>query len=146
VTLAIFAALQIAMPLWIRPNLFPASHRTLAITAQTPAAVYQTNSPHTFTYTLAAEGLPGQPDAWIQSSAATNAEGHPVSNILPADCSPQSSSASFAKCLTDHGIRLGVSYQPASRYWPLQAAETGIYLILSLLLIGYCFRRIRHLA
>jgi hypothetical protein len=26
VTLAIFAAVQIAMPLWIRPNLFPADH------------------------------------------------------------------------------------------------------------------------
>ena len=51
----------------------------------------------------------------------------------------------LAKCLTNQGIRLGVTYQPASRYWPLQGAETGIFLVLSLALIGYCFRRISRL-
>jgi ABC-type transport system involved in multi-copper enzyme maturation permease subunit len=150
VTLAIFAALQIAMPLWIRPNLLPASHTTVAITNNTTLNLYKTGSPHTFTYTLAADGgLPGQPEAWIRSSGATDATGHPVSTVPPTACSPAASSGgpgpSLAKCLTRQGIRLGVAYQPDSRYWPLQGAETGIYLVLSLALIGYCFRRIRRL-
>ena len=69
VTLAIFAALQIAMPLWIRPNLLPASHTTTAITNDTTLNLYKSGSPHKFTYTLAADGgLPGQPEAWIRSS------------------------------------------------------------------------------
>jgi hypothetical protein len=146
VTLAIFAAIQIAMPLWIRPNLLPASHTTVAITSNTAANIYTTNSPHIFTYTLAAnDGLPGQPEAWIRSSGATDAAGHSITTILPSNCSPESSSASLAQCLSTHGIRLGVTYQPASHYWPLQSAETGIYLILSVALIGYCFRRIHRL-
>ena len=150
VTLAIFAALQIAMPLWIRPNLLPASHTTTAITNDTTLNLYKGGSPHKFTYTLAADGgLPGQPEAWIRSSGATDSTGHPVSTVLPSACSPAASSGGpgpgLAKCLASQGIRLGVTYQPASRYWPLQGAETGIYLVLSLALIGCCFRRIRRL-
>jgi len=148
VTLAIFAAVQIAMPLWIRPNLLPASHTTSTITDDTPSSLRRTDSPHIITYTLAAGGLPGQPEAWIQSSGATDTKGHPVSTVLPSACSAargSGSSEDLAKCLTSQGIRLGVTYQPASRYWPLQGAETGIFLVLSLVLIGYCFRRISRL-
>jgi len=146
VTLAIFAALQIAMPLWVRPNLFPASHTTVAITGDTTLNLYRTNSPHTFTFTLAAEGIPGQPWAWIRSSGAADAAGHPVSTVVPSACSPAASSsgpgAALANCLTSRGMRIAVAYQPASRYWPLQWAETGIYVALSLALAGYCFRRL----
>jgi hypothetical protein len=42
--------------------------------------------------------------------------------------------------------RIAVTYQPASRYWPFQWAETGIYLVLSLALAGYCFRRLSRLS
>src|SRR6202044_2829674 len=79
VTLAIFAAVQIAMPLWIRPNLFPASHTTIAINFNgSTLNLYKTDSPHTFTFALATDdGLPGQPQAWIRSSGAARAAGHP---------------------------------------------------------------------
>ena len=148
VTLAIFVAVQIAMPLWIRPNLLPASHTTIAVADATTQGIRQTDSPHIFTYILAAGSLPGQPEAWITSSGAADTKGHPVSTVLPSACSAVGSSGNsedFAKCLTNQGIRLGVTYQPASRYWPLQGAETGIFLVLSLALIGYCFRRISRL-
>jgi hypothetical protein len=36
-------------------------------------------------------------------------------------------------------IREVISYQPASRYWPLQMIETGIFLALALALAGFCF-------
>ena len=151
ITLAIFAALQIATPLWIRPNLFPASHTTLPIAfSDTTLNLYTANSAHTFTYSLAtADGLPGQPEAWIRSSGAADAAGHPVSTV-PSACTPAASSGgpgpAFAKCLTSQGIRIAVAYQPASRYWPLQCTETGIYLLLSLALAGYCFRRLSRLS
>jgi len=149
VTLAIFAALQIAMPLWIRPNLFPASHTTVAITSGTTLNLFRTDSPHTFTFTLATDGLAGQPGAWIRSSGAVGA-GHPVSTVVPSACSPAASSGgpgpALANCLTSRGIRIAVTYQPASRYWPLQWTETGIYLVLSLALAGYCFRRLSRLS
>ena len=37
------------------------------------------------------------------------------------------------------GIREVVSYQPASRYWPIQLIETGIFLVLALGLAWSCF-------
>jgi hypothetical protein len=151
VTLAIFAAVQIAMPLWIRPNLFPASHTTVAITGDSTLNLYKTGSPHTFTFTLAAyDGLPGQPEAWIRSSGAADAVGHPVGTVVPSACSAAAISGgpgpALASCLTSRGIRIAVTYQPASRYWLFQLTETGIYLGLSLALAGYCFRRLSRLS
>ena len=151
VTLAIFAAFQIAVPLWIRPNLFPASHTTVAIAYSDTTLNLYTASRHTFTFTLATDdGLPGQPGAWIRSSGAADAAGHPVSAVVSSACSPAAISGGpgpgLANCLTSRGIRIGVAYQPASRYWPLQCSETGIYLVLSLALAGYCFRRLSRLS
>ena len=148
VTLAIFAAVQFAMPLWIRPNLLPASHTISTITDDTTFSLLQGDSPHILTYTLAAGSLTGQPEAYIESSDPTDTKGHPVSTVLPSACLPAANSPNFepvAKCLTNQGIRLDVTYQPASRYWPLQGAETGVFFVLSLALIGYCFRRITRL-
>ena len=151
-TLAIFAALQIAMPLWIRPNLFPASHTTVPIAfGNSTLNLYSAGSPHAFTSSLAADdGLAGQPEAWIRSSGAADAAGHPVSSAVPSACVPAAISsgpgAALANCLSSRGIRIAVVYQPASRYWPLQWTETGIYLVLSLALAGYCFRRLRCLS
>jgi hypothetical protein len=49
-------------------------------------------------------------------------------------------------CLASHGVRIAVTYQPASRYWPFQWTETGIYLALALALAGYSFRRLGRIS
>src|SRR3984957_1364536 len=150
VTLAIFAAVQIAMPLWIRPNLFPASHAVVSVSSETTLNLYRTDSAHTFTFTLATDGLTGQPGAWIRSSGAADAAGHLVSTVVPSACSPAASRSgpgpALANCLASRGLRIAVTYQPASRDWPLQWTETGIYLVLSLALAGSCFRRLSRLS
>ena len=53
-------------------------------------------------------------------------------------------SNTFIPCLASHGIRMAVTYQPASRYWALQWCETGAFLTLALGLGGLCFSRIRR--
>jgi hypothetical protein len=56
-------------------------------------------------------------------------------------------SGSSQACLSALGqlhLRLVVTYQPASRYWPLQWAEMSIYLVLALVLAGFCFWWIRR--
>ena len=139
VTLAIFAAVQIATPLWIRPNLFPPDHTTVAIGRDLS---FTSGSQGTFQLTTGS--LAGQPEAWILSSGAVDAAGHPVSTT-PSACAQavlNGASSDALDCLTSHGIRIAVTYQPASRYWALQWTETGIYLVLALALAGYCFRRI----
>jgi hypothetical protein len=42
--------------------------------------------------------------------------------------------------------QLTVTYQPASRYWPLQACEAAIALALALALAVLCGWKIRRLA
>ena len=51
-------------------------------------------------------------------------------------------SPKWDNCLASHGIRVVASYQPVSRYWPLQLTETGLFLALALALTGLCFWRL----
>ncbi len=139
-TLAVFAAVQVAAPLWIRPHLFPPRHATAALTSFTalPTRIGPDGS-----FAFDAQFLPGQPGAWILSAGAVNAAGQPVSTS-PAACRSlaQSTGPGWTQCLASHGIRVGVTYQPASRYWALQGTETAIYLALAAALAGFCFWRL----
>jgi hypothetical protein len=160
VTLAIFAALQVAMPLWVRPNLAPPDHTVIPVTSLAPAGPAQAG-PGGDTFTLYALDIPGQPGAWLLSSGPVNAAGQAISTT-PAACAsvgtgpgggpqgnaflPGQGPAAFVACLGHHGIREAITYQPASRYWRFQLTETAIYLALALALAGCCFRRLSRLS
>jgi hypothetical protein len=161
VTLAVFAALQVAMPLWVRPNLAPADRTVIPVTSLGGAGPSQTG-PGGDTFTLYALNIPGQPGAWLLSSGPVNAAGQATSTT-PAACTsvggtglsagaqgrafpPGQGPAAFVDCLGRHGIREAITYQPAGRYWRFQATETAIYLALALTLAGYCFRRLSRLS
>ncbi|HUB37841.1 MAG TPA: ABC transporter permease [Streptosporangiaceae bacterium] len=136
VTLAIFAAAQIAMPLRIRPHLIPPA-RTIA---SGPSFV---QSAGVNLGNLTATVVPGQPGAWIISSGAINAAGQPVTTV-PAPCipPPPAKPPDPGHCMDSRGIREAITYQPASRYWPFQWIETGIFLALALVLAAFCFWRL----
>jgi hypothetical protein len=140
VTLVIFAAIQIAMPLAVRPRLLPPDHLTIPVSSASDLA-FNNNSRGAFN--LNADALSGQPGAWILSSGAVDSAGHPVI-VAPAACMQAVTGAGPAaiQCLASHGVRIGVSYQPASRYWAFEATETGIFLVLALALAGLCFWRL----
>jgi len=132
VTLAIFALVQIPMPLWIRGNIIPPGQTITTIDAA------QVNY-GSFT----ASAVPGQPAAWVVSSHAIDAAGRPVT-AMPASCVPSFSPSTGYKgdpgqCMDKLGIREVVDYQPASRYWPIQLIETGIFLALALAFAGFSF-------
>jgi hypothetical protein len=134
VTLAIFAVAQAPMPLWVRADIIRPAQTITTV----DAAGVNFGS-------LTASDVPGQPEAWVVSSYAINAAGQHVTT-LPASCFPQTASAKFngdpGQCMDKLGIREVVSYQPASRYWPLQLIETGIFLALALALAWFCFWRL----
>ena len=133
VTLAIFAAAQLAMPLGVRPHLIPPD-RTIA-TIESVDLDFGS---------LTATVVPGRPGAWILSSGAVNAAGQPVSN-LPAACQAAIAGlkpSSPSLCMESRGFREAITYEPASRYWPLQGIETGIFGALALALAGFCFWRL----
>jgi ABC-type transport system involved in multi-copper enzyme maturation permease subunit len=138
ITLAIFAAAQLAMPLLVRPHLIPPAHTTASIYASD--LVYGS---------LTADVVPGHPNAWILSSQALDPVGQPASAI-PAACNNANangekggtSAITPAQCMQNRGYREAISYLPTSRYWPLQWIETGIFLVLALALAGFCFWRL----
>jgi hypothetical protein len=74
---------------------------------------------------------------------------------LPASCQalvptgqPVKGSASSGNtlysCLQGHGWRGFVTYQPASRWWPFQGIETGIYLLLAAALVAVAIVIVRR--
>ena len=141
VTLVIFAAAQVAMPLWVRPHLIPPD-RTIAAIGPVPGD----NQAVGLDYgNLTAVAVPGQPGAWIISSGAINPAGQQVTT-LPATCAGAAGAKadSPGQCLNSQGYREAISYEPASRYWPLQWIETGIFLGLALGLAGCCFWRLNR--
>jgi len=136
VTLAIFAAAQVAMPLWVRPHLIPPDRTVVSGPSLVTSAGVNLGN-------LTATIVPGQPGAWITSSGAIASGGQRVSTV-PAACvpPPPAKPPDPGRCLGSRGIREAITYQPASRYWPLQWIETGIFLALSLALAGVCFWRL----
>ena len=102
---------------------------------------------------------PGQ--AWVLAQGAVSQTGRVVPTgwgdlypALPASCrqllpgtpgakSDASLNAVFS-CMRAHGWRGFATYQPASRYWPFQGIEAGIYLLLAAALIAGTFAIIRR--
>ena len=61
---------------------------------------------------------------------------------IPAACRQALASVdpnAVASCVTAHGYRGYLIYQPASRFWAFQGIETGIYAVLAAALLGVTF-------
>lgn len=155
-----FAAVRLAVTQWVRPHLFTPAHINLPTDAAPhghlalgPDASYQ------------AVGNPHIPNAWVLSSRMVDNAGHlatprTVHRFIQAACPnpparpPRTAplkNAHAARVFGDHCIQrisahfhLAVTYQPATRYWPLQLTETAIYLGLALILAGLSFWLLRQ--
>jgi ABC-type transport system involved in multi-copper enzyme maturation permease subunit len=149
VTLGVFIAVQLAMPLAVRPHVVPPVSETVTITP-TNLAKFGVNGGENQIDKLRVAEPSG---AWVLSNDTVDSGGRTVQPpawlvdcVLPpgADGLPPAAwQRCFAK-LADQGYRQQVTYQPADRFWTLQAAEVGIYLALSALLTGLCIRWTRH--
>jgi hypothetical protein len=146
VTLAVFTAVIIAFPIWVRPHLIPPVRATstlsLASIANMPG-VGASNGHLSLTPGSAA----APPGAWfISSSQLTTPDGRASSTEPAGPCGAPPSPAAAQACndyIESLHLRQTVTYQPASRYWAFQWVETAIYLTLALTLAGLCFLRIR---
>lgn len=138
VTLVVFAAVQLVMPLWIRPHLVPPRQ---SVAALNPALIdeFTTTNGGQMTVT-AGVNLPG---AWVIANQTVDAAGQVFTGPAPPAC--LSNTASMQACQASVGrlhLRQLVTYQPASRYWAFQWYETGIFAVLAIALAGLCFWRI----
>jgi ABC-type transport system involved in multi-copper enzyme maturation permease subunit len=134
VTLALFTAVIIAFPIWVRPHLIPPARTTSALSLASVAVTGYSNG-HLLLTTNTATGRPG---AWVISSQVTTPDGRAASSEPAGPCG-----ASSARACNDYieslHLRQTVTYQPASRYWAFQWIETAIYLALALALARVCF-------
>jgi hypothetical protein len=155
VTLAAVAAVQIVMPLTLRPHLVAPVQTNVTITATNVRGLFLSGPDPTTAQVARIAVEAGGPGDWMLSNRTVNAAGQVV-GVLPSwvrECGPQppgaakatprSAQACFTR-LADEGYRQRVTYQPASHFWALQWREMGILLAVALLLTGFCFWRIRR--
>jgi hypothetical protein len=157
-----FIAVQIAVPILVRPHLIAPERTTVAITTSNVDGFMWSNDE------MRVSVNPPDADAWMLSNQTVDASGNAVRN-LPADivavCEPPrptdapapgsdvkvrvSGPAFKQTCLStiaSRGYRQEFVYQPASRFWPLQWMETGLFVVLAAGLAAVSFRRIRRLS
>jgi len=146
VTLALYVAVQLAVPMWVRPHLVAPTTTTIAISARTLDGVSadERGAPADLTVHTAQRG------DWVLTNETLGADGRPAA--LPAwlaDCFAAApdrfegpvEASPLNPCLdrlTAEGYTQRVVYQPADHFWPLQWAETALYLAASGLLAGFC--------
>jgi hypothetical protein len=150
-TLVAFLGTRIAMQFGLRAHLAPAKHLTTGLHQGLGIA----NGPSGMTLIPPSLNIPG---AWTLSTRLVDNAGHAPSHAFvqsacgqggpppppgagPTSRVPVAVQHSFDHCLTQVTARFHVvaTYQPAGHYWPLQWAETGIYLGLAAALIGFVF-------
>ncbi|HKT02696.1 MAG TPA: LapA family protein [Rugosimonospora sp.] len=82
--------------------------------------------------------------AWVLDDNVIDSTGH-RSNLqaIAAACQttrqPSRGFTALAPCANAHGFRDVITYQPLSRFWPLQFAESGILIGLALLLLAVAY-------
>jgi hypothetical protein len=132
VTLAGFVALRATVALWLRPRFI------------TPVTVhYKLTAPITPTGSYLPIGQGAVVPNGTHLAPGTSfvgVDGVPVPAACQRFMGPVKPDLQAAlSCMTAHGYRGYVTYQPASRFWAFQGIETGIFLVLAAALLGVAF-------
>ena len=153
VTLALYAAVQVVVPIWVRPHLVPPVSSTVAFSGSTLDGISLEGSGHVSVSVHTADR-----GDWVLVNETVGPDGRATlppqwfSDCLPDPSAPASQTehvraGSIDECLarlTHAGYRQRVVYQPADRFWPLQWAETGLYAAASAALAVGCFWWVRR--
>jgi hypothetical protein len=128
-----YIAARLVVLEWVRPHFATPLHVTASMPEPGSGPVKAVKAP-------AASQIPQ--GSWIGTSRTTDPAGHTVAVIRINVGDP---------CVAKHnclaGYRQTIFYQPPSRYWPFQWAETALFAGVAVILIGFCFWWIndRHL-
>ncbi|MFD2762969.1 transporter [Micromonospora eburnea] len=148
VALGIFAG-----TVWRR--MLPAMAVTLVGFVGVRAAVAILARPHyqparTLTFPIVGADRPMSRGDWVLSSGVRNADGTMVAADTQIACPPGGQGPDGHACGAELGLGPGAYnwqlYQPGSRFWLFQGIETGIFVVLALLLVYFAIRRIRRIA
>jgi ABC-type transport system involved in multi-copper enzyme maturation permease subunit len=172
VALFAFVAVRLSFSNVVRPVLFAPQHQTLPVDAATTAGYgYSGFLPFASGTSSLQPTTPNIPGAWLLSVNYEDKAGRGLTsqflnnacpglggggrprgglNPLSGGSAHQQAPASAQQSLDTCADKVGrtfhevVSYQPASRYWPLQWYELAIYLAAAVALAGFCVWRIRR--
>jgi hypothetical protein len=144
-TLVVFGGVRLAATYWVRPYFAAPSHVVLAVSPNDNIGL---DSPPGGPVGL--EIFPPQmPDAWLRSAQVANAAGQKPSGVVLNQLCPKfvrvvnggqgDMRAALDACATKLSATFHqtVVYQPASRYWPFQWAELGVFVALALALVAF---------
>ncbi|TDC45614.1 transmembrane transport protein [Actinomadura sp. KC345] len=151
ITGVVFIIVQVMVPNMVRPHLIPSEKATLPMTAQT---INQAKSLGSITGAPVISGLrvPGAPDARVSdTSPMRTADGRMLGEKefnacldTPSKTGAGGTFGDAAVCLSALDLHVDIEYQPGSRYWSFQLAETGLYLLTGVLLTVIALRRVRR--
>ena len=159
VTLAGFVGARLAVTYWIRPNFASPVHESVPLPINgvsfSPGSLAAFNPPAV-----------NIPNGWVYSTEVVNKSGHePTAHYLLTACPaffnqvPQppptggkaragntTAVTLFNNCVDKLSKTLHtlVTYQPGSRFWPFQWAETGVFLAAALALCGLTYWWLRR--
>jgi hypothetical protein len=149
-TLVGVIAARLAVDNWVRPRLASPLHESLSFLTARPSLGIKAP-----TGALALVPPPVNiPNAWVLSETVADKSGHtltsqyllhacPALRQAPGAVPPTAVHACITKLsATFHTV---VAYQPASRFWPFQWAELGIFLAAAVVLCGFAYWRLRRL-
>ncbi|MEU4835613.1 ABC transporter permease [Streptosporangium sp. NPDC023615] len=155
-TLAAFVAIQVAMPLLVRPHLMPPVTSTFEISEANTRGIGidgDTGAAHI----MLRAAVPGQTGAWALSHELLDPSGRRIAGIgeegpvrvstTSGACRPAGGPPNMGTCLAEInslGYRQRATYQPLERFWPFQWIETGIYALLTAGLTWFCFWWVRR--
>ena len=147
-TLVGFVAARIVVTTWIRPNLAAPLHESLPLVTARPVIGVQAPAG---TLSLIAPQL-NIPNVWVYGAAVVDKSGHPFTGHLLDACPALGQLPNvppgpvIQACLVrlSATFHTAVTYQPASRFWPFQLAETSIFLAAALALCGLAYWWLRR--
>ncbi|WP_410606571.1 transporter [Amycolatopsis sp. lyj-109] len=153
VTLVTLAAVLLLVPTFVRPYLLPPEQITVPIV---PRDI--TNITGNDKQGITEIGVRKPAGAWELANETVDPAGN-VADPLPEfvqTCAPRPGPGAappergtMEQCMAQlgtNGYQQRVTYQPGSRFWPLQWLELALYLVMTALLTWFSFRRLRHLS
>jgi hypothetical protein len=135
-TLVMYGVAVVAVPLWIRGHLVPATHVTRSLDASALTGILITRDDNQMTIIGGVDDL----DGWVLSNETLTSTGQPFTG--PADpqaCGERGGPGTCRDWIESLGLRQDLTYHPADHFWPLQWAELGLVLGAAAVLAGFCF-------
>jgi hypothetical protein len=140
VTLVLVAAIAYVMPNFVRPHLIPPVQATAPFNAYNNNELMISSPGNRMTLV----GNFTRSDAWVLSNQTITPSGQVFTGPAGPACLGNGTPNACSNWVNSLHLRQFVSYQPASRFWPLQWIETGILLVLAAGLGWICVWRIRR--